>query len=93
MHKLKVAAISLAALVSSLAPGTHFLVVVNAEAKLFCSKDGKRFNEWKRAVKKEYRGRYKPSTLKKLDAVKYDTSVIRLDRTNLKSFKGTFEDF
>ncbi len=67
--------------------------VPEAEAKLFCSNDGKRFNEWKAAFKKEYKGRYKRSTLKKLDALRYDKSVIKLDRTNRKSFKGTFESF
>ena len=67
--------------------------VSEAQAKLFCSNDGARFNEWKKAFKKEYRGKYKASTLKKLDAVKYDKSVIKLDRGNKKSFKGTFESF
>jgi len=64
-----------------------------AEANLFCSNDGGRFNEWKAAFKQEYAGRYRPSTLKKLDGIKYDTSVIKLDRNNKKSFKGTFESF
>jgi len=67
--------------------------VSTAEAKLFCSNDGKRFNEWKSAFKKTYKGRYKSSTLKKLDGVKYDASIIKLDRNNKKSFKGTFESF
>ena len=60
---------------------------------LFCSNDGARFNEWKRAFKKEYRGQYKASTLAKLDKVRYSTKVIKLDRNNKKSFKGTFESF
>lgn len=64
-----------------------------AQAKLFCSNDGARFNEWKRDFKKEYKGKYKPSTLKKLDALTYDKSIIRSDRGNKKSFKGTFESF
>ncbi|MEM8651799.1 MAG: lytic murein transglycosylase [Pseudomonadota bacterium] len=67
--------------------------VQSAEAKLFCSNNGKRFNEWKKAFKKEYAGKYKKSTLAKLDGIKYDTSVIKLDRNNKKSFKGTFESF
>lgn len=67
--------------------------IATAQAKLFCSNDGARFNEWKKAFKKEYRGKYKPSTLKKLDGLKYDSSIIRSDRGNKKSFKGTFESF
>ena len=66
-----------------------FAAPETADAKLFCSNDGKRFNEWKTAFKNEYRGKYKASTLAKLDGVKYDTSVIKLDRNNKKSFKGT----
>ena len=93
MRKIKLAALSIAIALSGALPNTQLLGVMPANAKLFCSNDGKRFNEWKTAFKKEYRGQYKPSTLKKLDAVKYDTSVIKLDRTNRKSFKGTFEDF
>lgn len=64
-----------------------------AKAQLFCSNDGKRFNEWKAAFKKQYAGKYKASTLKKLDAVGYDAGIIRSDRNNKKSFKGTFESF
>jgi len=64
-----------------------------AEAKLFCSNDGKRFNEWKSAFKKEYAGKYKKSTLAKLDAVKYDSGIIKSDRTNKSSFKGSFDSF
>ena len=67
--------------------------VSNAEAKLFCSNNGKRFNEWKTAFKKEYAGKYKKSTLAKLDGVKYDSGIIKSDRGNKKSFKGTFESF
>jgi len=67
--------------------------VVNVEAKLTCSNDGKRFNAWKGEFKKEYSGRFKKSTLAKLDGVKYDTSIIKLDRNNKKSFKGTFDSF
>lgn len=62
-------------------------------AALFCHNDGSRFNEWKAAVKKEYRGRFKPSTLAKLDRVSYSTKVIKLDRANRKSFKGGFDAF
>ena len=60
---------------------------------LFCSNDGARFNEWKRQFKKEYGSRYKSSTLAKFDKVRYSTKVIKLDRNNKKSFKGTFESF
>ncbi len=60
---------------------------------LFCHNDGSRFNEWKREFKKEYKGQFKASTLRKLDRVKYSTQVIKLDRNNKKSFKGTFESF
>ncbi|MEO0329601.1 MAG: lytic murein transglycosylase [Pseudomonadota bacterium] len=67
--------------------------VTQAQAKLFCSNDGKRFNEWKTAFKKKYAGKYKKSTLTKLDGVKYDASIIRSDRGNKKSFKGTFDSF
>ncbi len=67
--------------------------ISTARAKLFCSNDGKRFNEWKSAFKKEYSGRFKKSTLAKLDAVSYDTSIIKSDRGNKKSFKGTFDSF
>ncbi len=59
----------------------------------FCYNDGSRFNEWKKVIKKEYRGKFKASTLKKLDQVNYSTRVIKLDRNNKKSFKGTFESF
>jgi len=69
------------------------LGVSQAHAKLFCANDGNRFNEWKTAFKKEYKGKYKASTLKKLDGLTYDTSIIKLDRNNKKSFKGTFESF
>lgn len=67
--------------------------VNNAQAKLACSNDGGRFNAWKADFKKEYSGRFKKSTLAKLDGVKYDTSIIKLDRNNKKSFKGTFDSF
>lgn len=67
--------------------------VSNAEAKLFCSNNGKRFNEWKTAFKKEYAGKYKKSTLAKLDGLKYDSGIIKSDRNNKKSFKGSFESF
>ena len=67
--------------------------VTNAEAKLFCSNDGKRFNEWKSAFKKEYSGKYKKSTLAKLDGIKYDSGIIKSDRTNKSSFKGSFDSF
>ncbi len=69
------------------------LGVQQAEAKLFCANNGKRFNEWKSAFKKEYSGKFKQSTLAKLDAVKYDSGIIKSDRTNKSSFKGTFESF
>lgn len=93
MKRFKTAALSLVIAVGCAVPGVALLSATPADAKLFCANDGSRFNEWKKAFKKEYRGKYKPSTLKKLDAVKYDTSVIKLDRTNRKSFRGTFEDF
>lgn len=67
--------------------------VSNVDAKLACSNDGKRFNAWKSEFKKEYAGRFKKSTLAKLDAVKYDSSIIKLDRNNKKSFKGSFDSF
>lgn len=67
--------------------------VSTAQAKLFCSNDGKRFNEWKTAFKKEYAGKFKKSTLAKLDGVKYDSGIIKSDRTNKSSFKGSFESF
>lgn len=67
--------------------------VSNAEAKLFCSNDGKRFNEWKTAFKKEYAGTFKNSTLAKLDGIKYDSGIIKSDRTNKSSFKGSFDSF
>lgn len=58
----------------------------------FCHNDASRFNEWKQAVKAEYKGQFKASTLNKLDGVKYSTTVIKLDR-NQKSFKLSFEEF
>ena len=58
----------------------------------FCSDNPGRFNEWKATIKKEYKGSYKPSTLAKLDGVKYSNTVIKLDR-NQKSFKMSFEQF
>lgn len=67
--------------------------VSNAEAKLFCSNDAKRFDEWKSAFKKEYSGKFKNSTLAKLDGIKYDSDIIKSDRTNKSSFKGSFESF
>jgi len=72
---------------------TPFRGISHAQAKLFCSNDGKRFNEWKAAFKKEYAGKFKKSTLAKLDGVKYDSGIIKSDRTNKKSFKGSFESF
>lgn len=67
--------------------------VGSAEAKLFCANDGSRFNEWKSAFKKEYAGKFKASTLAKLDGLKYDSGIIKSDRTNKSSFKGSFESF
>ena len=58
----------------------------------FCSSDAGRFNEWKQAIKAEYSGQFKASTLAKIDGLQYSTSVIRLDR-NQKSFKMSFEQF
>lgn len=69
------------------------LGITPAEAKLFCANDGSRFNEWKNEFKKTYKGKYKASTLAKLDGLKYDSSIIRSDRNNKKSFKGSFESF
>jgi membrane-bound lytic murein transglycosylase B len=60
---------------------------------LFCSNDGGRFNEWKSAFKKQYGAKYKKSTIRKFDRVKYDRRVIALDRRNKKSFKGSFSSF
>jgi len=67
--------------------------ISTAQAKLFCSNDGKRFNEWKAAFKKQYAGKFKNSTLAKLDGLKYDSGIIKSDRNNKKSFKGSFESF
>ncbi|MDJ0615065.1 MAG: lytic murein transglycosylase [Rhizobiaceae bacterium] len=67
--------------------------VPQAEAQLFCANDGSRFNEWKSAFKKTYKSKYKASTLAKLDGLKYDSGIIKSDRNNKKSFKGTFESF
>ena len=86
-------AVGLATAITFSPTKTPITGIGHAEAKLFCSNDGKRFNEWKAAFKKEYRGKYKKSTLAKLDPVRYDKSVIKLDRNNKKSFKGTFESF
>jgi len=67
--------------------------VTNDAWALFCSNNGGRFNEWKSAFKKEYGSRYKKSTLRKFDRVKYDSRVIALDRRNKRSFKGSFASF
>ncbi len=67
--------------------------ISQAEAKLFCANEGSRFNEWKTAFKKEYKGKFKASTLKKLDGITYDSGIIKSDRNNKKSFKGSFESF
>lgn len=72
--------------------GLPALKSVEAEAA-FCHNDGSRFSEWRKVIKSEYKGQFKKSTLAKLDKVKYSTKVIRLDRGNKKSFKGTFESF
>jgi len=69
------------------------LGVVPAEAKIFCANDGSRFNEWKSEFKKTYKSKYKASTLAKLDSLKYDSGIIKSDRNNKKSFKGSFESF
>ncbi|MCO5134953.1 MAG: lytic murein transglycosylase [Phyllobacteriaceae bacterium] len=58
----------------------------------FCSNDGGRFNEWKQAIKAEYSGQFKASTLAKIDGLQYSTAVIKLDR-NQKSFKLSFPEF
>lgn len=92
-RKTLLAATALASAFTFLPTASPLTGVAAANAKLFCSNDGGRFNEWKAAFKKEYAGRYKKSTLNKLDGIKYDTSVIKLDRNNKKSFKGTFESF
>ncbi len=60
---------------------------------LFCSNNGARFNEWKAAFKKQYGSKYKKSTWRKFDRVKYDKRVIARDRRNKKSFKGSFASF
>ncbi len=65
--------------------------ITSADAA-FCHSDASRFNEWKDAIKAQYKGKFKPSTLAKLDNVKYSTEVIKLDR-NQKSFKLSFEEF
>ena len=67
------------------------VAAVDANAA-FCSDSPARFNEWKKAVKKEYKGQFKASTLNKLDKVKYSTAVMKLDR-NQKSFKYSFAKF
>jgi membrane-bound lytic murein transglycosylase B len=58
----------------------------------FCSDSPARFEEWKSAIKAEYAGQFKASTLAKLDGVNYSKTVIGLDR-NQKSFKLSFEEF
>jgi len=79
---------------ATFAPVNGPLVGVNsAEAKLFCSNDGARFNEWKQVFVNEYSRRYKQSTLNKFANVNYNTKVISSDRKNRASFKGTFNDF
>ncbi len=58
----------------------------------FCSDSPARFEEWKGAIKAEYKGQFKASTLNKLDGVKYSSTVIKSDR-NQKSFKLSFGEF
>ncbi|MGB7287578.1 MAG: lytic murein transglycosylase [Salaquimonas sp.] len=67
------------------------IATTQAEAA-FCSDNPARFNEWKQAVKAEYKGEFKASTLAKLDKVKYSKTVMGLDR-NQKSFKLSFAEF
>lgn len=67
-------------------------ISVDSAEAAFCSDNPARFNEWKQAVKAEYKGQFKASTLNKLDGVKYSTTVMKLDR-NQKSFKYSFEKF
>lgn len=68
-------------------------VATNSAWALFCSTNGARFSEWKSAFTKQYGSRYKKSTMRKFNAVKYDKRVIALDRRNKKSFKGSFASF
>lgn len=91
--KTGLAVLALATGLTVLPAQTPVLGVTKAEAKLFCANDGKRFNEWKSAFKKEYSGKFKKSTLAKLDGLKYDSGIIKSDRTNKSSFKGSFESF
>lgn len=57
-----------------------------------CYNEPGHFDEWRKQVKAELRGRFKPSTLAKLDRVQYSPTVIKLDRGQ-KSFKQSFETF
>jgi membrane-bound lytic murein transglycosylase B len=86
---LKIAKFAALALASSLLATTLTSTHANAA---FCSDNPARFNEWKEAVKAENKGRFKPSTLAKLDGVQYSKTVIGLDRGQ-KSFKLSFEEF
>ena len=88
--KTTLAAISLATPLTIGAMITLF-ASTSAEAA-FCSDSPARFGEWKEAVKAEFKGQFKPSTLAKLDKVNYSKTVIGLDR-NQKSFKLSFPEF
>ncbi len=69
------------------------IISASASQATFCSNDGARFNEWKQSIKQAFRGKFKASTLAKLNGVNYNTKIIRHDRANRKSFSGGFEAF
>ncbi|MCB1440265.1 MAG: lytic murein transglycosylase [Nitratireductor sp.] len=77
---------------TALAIAVAVALPVSAHA-VTCSNDGANFQQWKRDFTAEYGGRYKASTMKKFNAVNYNTSVIKSDRNNKAKFKGTFESF
>jgi len=86
LKNTKIAVLALAGAIFASPFATHSALAA------FCSDNPTRFNEWKQAVKAENAGRFKASTLAKLDGVQYSKTVISLDR-NQKSFKLSFEEF
>lgn len=69
------------------------IIPLSSAHALQCSNNGKNFSNWKKEFAKEYKGKFKKSTLAKLSKVNYNTKVMKSDRNNKAKFKGSFDSF
>lgn len=69
------------------------IMPLNSAHALQCSNTSANFSSWKKQFAKEYKGKYKKSTLAKFAKVNYNTKVIKSDRNNKAKFKGSFDSF